>query len=228
MKVLEEYKTIKKIKEGYSLARIGDGEFFNIILRKKDINKLQKFDNQLRDKLLIIFSVPLNNLMIGIPRMDNPKPWVRNFTSEFSKFISNKPANDKTIWSSAFFSRPSLVGKSKQEYFDEVKSIWKDREIVLVNFNRDLLNHDLFMSCSIDFIEITRKNCFNDYHDILKSCKKHFGKNKLFLVSAGPTATCLAYDLTLKGEQVVDIGHIAFEYSLWKNEELEFSVSWYR
>jgi len=216
--VLDEYKTIDKIKEGYSLARYGDGEFFRLLRSSKGISKLQKFDEKLKEKLFIVFSKPLEKLLIGIPRMDKPKQWVINFNNGFSKFISDKRARKESIFVSAFVSRPSLVGRDTQEYFDKVKSIWKKREIVLINFNSSLLDHYLFEGCVVDFIQISRRNCFDDYDNIHGKCKKFYNRGKIFLASAGPSATCLAYDLTLDKEQCIDIGQIAFEYSLFKNE----------
>ena len=216
--ILDEYKTVDKIKEGYSLARYGDGEFFRLLRSSKGISKLQKFDEKLKEKLFAVFSKPLEKLLIGIPRMDRPKPWVINFNSGFSKFISDKRAYQASVFVSAFVSRPSLVGRDTQEYFDKVKSIWRDRRIVLINFNPNLLDHYFFKGCDINFIKISRRNCFDDYDSIYSRCKKFYNQKKIFLASAGPTATCLAYDLTSDGEQCVDMGQIAFEYSLFKNE----------
>jgi len=216
--VLDEYKTIDKIKEGYSLARYGDGEFFCLLRSSKGISKLQKFDEGLKEKLFTVFSKPLKKLLIGIPRMDKPKQWVINFNNNFSKFIADKRAYKESTFVSAFISRPSLVGRDTQEYFDKVKSIWKNKEIVLINFNSDILSHDLFKGCDVNFIKISRRDCFDDYDDIRSECKKFYNRKKIFISSAGPTATCLAYDLTSNGEQCIDIGQIAFEYSLFKNE----------
>jgi len=218
MLVLNEYETIDKIKQGYSLARYGDGEFFNLLLLSKSIHKLQKFDEKLKEKLSIIFSNPLDKLLIGIPRMQDPKPWVIKFNKEFSKFIFDKTAYKKSTFVSAFMSRPSVVGLDNQEYFDEIKSIWKDKEIVLINFNNDILEHSLFAECVVNFIKVSRRDCFDNYDSIYSECKKFYNTGKMFLVSAGPTATCLSYDITFDGEQCVDIGQIAFEYSLFKNE----------
>jgi len=218
MLILNEYKTIDKMKEGYSLARYGDGEFFRLLRSPKGISKLQKFDERLKEKLFTVFSKPLEKLLIGIPRMDKPKQWVMNFNKGFSKFISDKRAYRESVFVSAFVSRPSLVGRDTQEYFDKVKSIWKDRKIVLINFNPNLLDHYFFKGHDINFIKISRRDCFDDYDSIYSECKKLYSQKKIFLASAGPTATCLAYDLTSNGEQCIDIGQIAFEYSLFKNE----------
>ena len=44
-------------------------------------------------------------------------------------------------------------------------------------------------------------------HTILDECLKE-SPDKLFLLSAGPTATILAYDLAQRGYQALDIGHL--------------------
>lgn len=46
---------------------------------------------------------------------------------------------------------------------------------------------------------------------IVEAVKKQ-KKECVFLISLGPTATILAYDLTRLGYQAIDIGHIDVEY----------------
>jgi len=217
MNILNEYETIEKLKNGYSIARFGDGEFFNIIQNRKPINKMQEYDNLLREKLLSIFDDPLDDLLIGIPRMDKPNKWVSNFHKEFSKFIINKNVYNKSIFASAFISRPHMIGISNSEYFEELKSIWYERYVVIVNFNERIILHELFDNCYVKYIKIERKNCFSDYEFILDKCSKYFKEDVLFLISAGPTATCLAYDICKNIEQVIDIGQIVFEHLISKH-----------
>lgn len=216
MNILDEYKTIELLKEGYSLSRFGDGEFFNIIQNKKSINKLQEYHVDLRKKLLNIFDNPLKDLLIGIPRMDNPNKWVLQFNKEFSKFIIDKEAYDKSLFVSAFISRPHMVGNSNFSYFEELKSIWYERDVVIINFNENIILHELFNNCYVKYIKIERRNCFSDYDYILDKCKQYFKEDVLFLVSAGPTASCLSYDICSYQEQCIDIGQIVFEYFISK------------
>lgn len=217
--VLNEHQTIEKIKEGYSLSRYGDGEFLHLLEDNKPILKLQNFDINLKKKLIKVFTEPLEKLLIGIPRMDEPKKWVVTFHKKFTKFISNKQAETGSIFVSAFISRPCLVGNNTQNYFDKVKTIWSNREVILINFNRNLCNHYMFNNCNPTFIQVERRNCFSDYVSILNECKKFYKQQRLFLISAGPTATCLSYDLTLDNEQCIDIGQIALEYSVFNEEK---------
>lgn len=219
IKILTEEQTIDKIKEGYSVSRLGDGEFIRIILENRGISRLQSFDPIMRKKLINIINNPVKKLMIGIPPRNCKRGWIKIFHKKFFKFISGREI-EKNIFASAFFSRPSVViNKSTDTYFKKIMSIWNNRKIVLINFNNDLINHHLFKKCKIDFIEIPRNDCFKVYSEVFDKCKKFYNRKRIFLLSAGPMATCMTYDLTCDGEQAIDIGQIALEYSLFKKEK---------
>jgi hypothetical protein len=53
-------------------------------------------------------------------------------------------------------------------------------------------------------IDIPPLNAFDKYDIILNDCRKHLKENKLFIIAAGATATILAYNLSLLGEQALD------------------------
>ena len=206
-----------KIKEGYSLSRYGDGEFK--MMRGSSITNMQVYDENLKRGLLKVFESPLKKLLVGIPDPLCTRPYVEGFHKKFDNFIQNKAAKEKSIFVSSFFFRPNLINMDSNKYFDMIKNIWKDREIVLVNFNIDLLDHFLFCdSTPTAFIPISRNNCYKMYESIMYTCRKFYNQNILFIISAGPAATCLAYDICSEGEQALDVGGIAFEYSLFKKE----------
>lgn len=218
MIILNEEDTIDLIKKGKSISRFGDGEFIRVVLEGRDISKLQSYNPFMRKKLMEVIINPVKNLMIGIPRTEIKKGWIKHFHRKFVKFITGKKIENNTF-ASAFFSRPSMVNRSNDEYFKKVMSIWNDKKIVLINFNKNLVKHHLFKNCKIDFIKISRNDCFSSYDKIWEQCKNFYNQKRLFLISAGPTATCLAYDLTRDGEWAIDIGQIALEYSLYKKEK---------
>ncbi len=56
------------------------------------------------------------------------------------------------------------------------------------------------------------KNAFDKYDRILSMVEKSVLKDELALISLGPTATVLAYDLARCGIQALDIGQIDNEY----------------
>ena len=212
----EESFILEHFKKGYSMSRYGDGEFK--MMRGSDIKNMQKYDDELNQKLLKVFEQPLKKLLIGVPDPLCTRSYVEGFHKRFDKFIQDKPAKEKSIFISSFFSRPSLINKDSNAYFDTIKNIWRNKVIVLVNFNPSLPEHFLFRSSHCFFIQISRNNCFAEYERIMDSCREFYSQNRMFVLSAGPTATCLAYDICLEGEQALDMGGIAFEYSLFKEE----------
>ena len=108
-----------------------------------------------------------------------------------------------------------IKDKSKVEKrFNLVKSLWNNREVVIVEGEKSRLGigNDLFNGCkSIERIICPSINAFSKYDEIFKEVKKQ-DKSKLILIALGPTATILAYDLSNEGYQAIDIGHIDIEY----------------
>lgn len=226
--ILSEDETIRRIvEEGYSISRYGDGEFKLMLERK--MNFFQKNDELLAQKLREVICEKEDSLklLIGIPRSIND---VNEYTSQAQKFW-------KAFWSKEFNSiRPYLIrkeycntnltrpymdykNKNKQlmhDKFEKVKSIWSGRDIVIIEGEKTMLGvgNDLFDNCkSVERIICPAKNAFEKYEQILNEAKK-VSKDKMFLISLGPTATILACDLTRSGYQAIDTGHIDIEY-MW-------------
>ena len=91
------------------------------------------------------------------------------------------------------------------------------RDVILVEGERTKqgIGNDLFNNTkSIKRIICPRKNSFQVYNKILNTILK-FNKKYLILISLGPNATILSYDLCKIGYQAVDIGHINLEYKFF-------------
>ena len=100
-------------------------------------------------------------------------------------------------------------------WFKNFKQIWNDKDILLIEGSKSKLgiNNDLFSNAkSVERIIAPSKNAFDKYDEILAVIKERC-KGKLVLLSLGPTATVLAYDLCKKGIRALDIGHIQLEYN---------------
>ena len=82
--------------------------------------------------------------------------------------------------------------------FNKLKSLWDSRDLVVVEGEKSRMGigNNLFSnSNSIKRIICPSKNSFSKYKEILESVKE-YEKDKLILISLGPTATFLAYDLS--------------------------------
>ena len=225
-KILSDEKTIELINNGYSIARFGDGEFkwaFNI--------KQQSFqsDNQLLSNRLKEIMSQYNsssNILLGIPYglMD-----ISQYTKRARRYwkafyvkhhrIVNSFINDKLVYCNTNLTRPyfDYINKDEKiirERFELIKKIWDKKDIYIIEgentklgVRNDLLNN----VSSIKRIICPAINAFDKYEKILE-CAKKIPKNKTILISLGPTATVLAWDLSQEGYHAIDTGHIDIEY----------------
>ena len=223
--ILNNFQTINKIaNEGYSIARICDGEFF--LMLKDQGFTFQSIDNSLSARLFEVLNSQEEKLLIGIPRVfgkhdldfrtNRSKQWWNTYLLNYrKKWYDNLDFNK--IYGSGFFTRNYIAVEDKsnsKKYFDEVRRIWADRDILLIEgkFSRLGIGNDLFDNVkSMKRILCPNENAFDKYREILEEAKKQ-DKSKLVLIALGPTATILAYDLYKLGYQTVDVGHIDIEY----------------
>ena len=107
-------------------------------------------------------------------------------------------------------------------YAKRLKEIWKNRDVVLLEGReaRIGVGNDLFDGAkSISRILFCpTRNAFNKYAQIL-SAFDGVNSDALILISLGPTATVLAYDLCKRGYQAIDFGHISEEYECFLRRE---------
>lgn len=117
----------------------------------------------------------------------------------------------------AYLTRPYIMMRDKShagEDFRELKSLWEKRDCVIVegSYTRMGVGNDLFDNAnSIERIICPSENAWDAYDRILEAVKS-VDKDKLIVISLGPAATVLAYDLHKLGYQALDIGHIDNEY----------------
>jgi len=215
----------KIISERSSLVRFGDGEFS--IMRGGGIH-FQKPSKALASKLIAALQSSDNALLVALPDcFGTLVPFESHVAMFWRKWLVKKRLDlykildlDKTYYS-AFFTRVFMPYKKTPEhyahcaqYFERCKKIWLDRKLVICEGEGTrfgVLNDLLNGAQNTSRILCPATNAFDRYPEILSACEKH-PKDTLFLIALGPTATALAYDLFLRGYQVIDIGHLDVEY----------------
>ena len=220
--VMNTDETLKRIiNDRCSVSRFGDGEFSLIY---GESLKFQINSPEISKRLREILISNKKNHIVCIPNVfenmewgtDNArKYWMKYLNLNRSKIY--KIINMNKIYYDTQVTRLyiDIKDKSKVENrFNLVKSLWNNREVVIVEGEKSRLGigNDLFNGCkSIERIICPSINAFSKYDEILKEVKKQ-DKSKLILIALGPTATILAYDLANAGYQAIDIGHIDIEY----------------
>jgi glycosyltransferase family protein len=225
--IIKEEGTLDEIiNHNKSISRFGDGEVDFIFGRNIGY---QRYNKKLVKRLKEILKSDLENLLIGI-NLPYKKRDKINYTEKRKKhfyywFKRNKFRVLKLLkknkkYYSSLISRFYIGLKDKSnasKIIEKLKKIWRGRDIVIVEGDKSRLGvgNDLFNnSKSIKRILCPSINAFNLYDKILKSVLK-VNKKSLIIIALGPTATVLAYDLSLYGYQAIDIGHADIEYELY-------------
>src|SRR5205085_1536863 len=98
---------------------------------------------------------------------------------------------------------------------------WDDKQVVLIEGSKSRLgvgNNMFKNAASLSRILGPAENAYSRHNEILAAAKKA-DKGKLILLSLGPAAKVLAYDLFKAGYRVVDICHVDMEYEMYLRKE---------
>lgn len=215
-------RTLEFIQENkISLIRFGDGEIN--LLSGKSIY-FQDFDKDIYDDFMKILNSNSERIIIGISDNLNFKTkaplytkwhWANHYV--VNKDVYVKHFDNKKIYANANFSRPFTNNydyKKSSNYFESFKEMLSNKSILIVEgkHTRNGLGNDLFKSAKI----VKRIICppYNAYNKIslieIEVINNY--NHDLILVSLGPSAKILIYNLALKGFWALDIGQIDSEY----------------
>lgn len=224
IKILSTEESIDYLlKESGSISRYGDGEL--TIILGGDIH-FQKYNKELAKRLKEILSInEVNGFKVGIPISINNTKEYDCYTANFweSNMLTGRMhwhrlCNRNKTYLNASFTWCYMDYKNKKEairLFNKIPLIWHHKNILIVEGEKSKLgvNNSLFNNAkSIKRIICPSNNAFDNYNDIYHSILSLSDKFDLILVSLGPTATVLSYDLFKKGIRTIDIGHINKEY----------------
>lgn len=219
--VIDEERTLEKLLHDKAcLSRFGDGEIAIIFGRSI---YFQKYQAQLSIKLRRILKMgSTDDFLVGIPNFTTLKqkqPTSLEYWCQVERLFQHLSEPGKTYYSS-FVTRPfgAKNAKNPAVYLENFKKIWRDRSLILINWDPAIVQHPLFRDCcSCRFIPCRRQHAFLDYQRLKTKILESADKHSVILLSAGPTATVLAYDLWEKGFQTLDIGHFSRVYKWLKN-----------
>jgi hypothetical protein len=219
VKTIDE--TIDKLVSGnLSLARYGDGEFLLCLDRPISF---QKNNKELRKRLVEILTTPNNpHCLIAISefRTERLTPFWKQFWFENIEDIATM------LIPSATYYNQSVTREVKLHHIEKMKTIWDNRFVIFVvgKGSRFDVQHELFSAISGSSVLFGLPvNAWDNYDDLLKEVTTEAGKHSqpLVICALGPTATAMAFDLSLKGIQALDLGHLTNLYDRMKyNKEL--------
>lgn len=235
LNILNTNETLREIIDNKkSISRYGDGEFdiiFNYLRYSHNKCGFQTYSSQLAIRLIeILKAEPLNNHLIGLSGgigsvgvrkfiWEDIRYW-QNYLRQHLNHIHTIISIERKYGDSNFtrFYMPLRDKKNVKSYVNELKRIWANRDVLIIEgcMTRMGVNNDLLLGAkSIRRILAPTKDAFSKYDVILETVISYLKTrdiNCIVLVSLGPTATVLTYDLAKAGYQAIDTGHIDLEY----------------
>ena len=205
------------INDNCSIARYGDGEIGLIFGRELGF---QKHDKELSARLAeVLKSNDSDKMLVGISEWifysdfgGYPEYRVHNLRSILSLLLPGKTYYSADI---SRFYKSTDDGKEALKQIGLLKSIWDSRNITLIEGEKSRMGvgNDLFDNAkSIQRILCPAESAFSYYQEIFQTAVEKASKDDIVLISLGPTASVLAYDLFNAGFQAIDIGHADISY----------------
>lgn len=206
-KVMSIENTLELLNSGYSLSRIGDGEY-NLCFNQSI--SFQKSNIDLNKKLRLLLKIGRDDgikYLAGIPRL---KYNGKTFWGEF--WFSHLPQISKLLNNKIEYADLGISRHIELFHLDELQMIWYEKNVMFIygkNSKFDV-NHDIFKSINYKLIlESSNNNAFDEIHNILYQVNERKNSIDLILIALGPTASVLAYDICVKFQiQAIDIGHL--------------------
>lgn len=227
--ILNSIDSIKYIIEHKcSVSRFGDGEF--IMLLGGGYDDYQGADQKLAKRLKeVLVSTDAPNHIVGLPmplkHTIGLRPSSRDFWDYFTlrKGVSLLPyLSTSRLYIDTQLSRFYMMYTDKSHCGNQLnllKAIWNNQDVVIIEGakSRTGIGNDLYDNVkSLSRILGPATDAFSMYDEMLEAIVKHVSKDNLILLSYGPTATILAYDLAKLGYWAIDIGHLDIEYEWFK------------
>ncbi|NBX79184.1 MAG: DUF1792 domain-containing protein [Flavobacteriales bacterium] len=205
-------KTISDLVEkNMSITRFGDGEYH--LCLGKSIG-FQEFTFRLGFRMFKILSDSKSeSCMIGIIpyQLNGINEYSTDFWYENIDYVL-KFFNKNTLYYNARITR-----ELTNENIMHLKKAWEKRDVIFITGkgSRFSENHTIFDNvASKQSLFTTARNAWSDYNQTYKNvliAAKSIS-NPIVICAIGPTASILAYDLSIINIQCLDIGHITNIY----------------
>lgn len=225
-KVLDIQQSLDYILEHHtSVIRYGDGEMD--IMMGHGI-PYQDYDETLAEQLRSMIQlesspellVCLSDVFEGLERYNSEsvnfwKKHLEHYKDAYQQYCT------ASFYGSTFISRPYMDLKDKTTsvaHFEKLKQLWDERDILIVEGenSRSGVGNDLFDNAqSVERIICPSRNAYGKVQVIQETVEK-YADGKLVFLMLGPTAKVLAYHLSQKGIQAIDLGHVDSEYEWFK------------
>lgn len=238
LKIMDSFESIQYIIDHRcSISRYGDGELALIWGERIGFQEVnEKLVKALKH---VLQATDAPNHIVGIPYyLKNVDGTVKITRAFWGDFIRKFGKSLRPLLSSNRTYIDTQISRFYIEYYDRdrstrqlqmLKRIWDGRYVVIIegNQSRTGVGNDLYDNAkSLQRILGYSTNGYSHYEKMLDAITSHVKpeEGKLIILSYGPTATILAYDLAKLGYQAVDIGHLDIEYEWYQRGDMNGGV----
>lgn len=199
--VRDEWATIRAVAGGYSIARFGDGELKMMhgcgYVREAGSPKLAA-------ELRGVLQNPHTACIVGVPTMDGNGPKYRNWIRHERRYAHLLKSH--IDYHSAFISRPdSAPWINCPQFLEIAERIWLCKRVaVLCEPDNSILRVVRRRAREVLHVECPSAGAYLRIDEFEEALMRSTAE--VVVMSAGPTATCLANRLAGRGLQAVDIG----------------------
>ncbi len=236
LKILDTQSSIQHLlNTNDSISRFGDGEM-NILMGGSI--HFQEYNYDLSKRLKEVLTSPnKKGFKIGIPLAINNVKGYKKASADFwnmnmdtgrmhwFRFCSLNRTYLNASLTRCFYDYEDKT--NSKLWFEQIIKIWNQKKILIVEGRNSKLgvNNSLFSNAqTIERIIAPSENAWSIYHSLLAKIKTVANNYDIILVSLGPTASILSYDMVGYCNQIIDIGHLNVEYkSYLAHGGLEFN-----
>ncbi len=199
-KVHDEWATLRKLQEGFSIARFGDGEL-KMATGKEYVREPK--NRAMARELISILEKPHANCLVGIWSLNPESPKYASLVRHKERFRA--VLSPKVEYYSSLISRPdSAPWIRTREYALEFQKLWTGKNVVLVCEAESGARRAVRTAHDLTVYECPSYRAYrliDDMESVIAAAKPDIA-----ILSCGPTATCLANRLSKRGIQAIDFG----------------------
>jgi hypothetical protein len=210
-KVFGEHETIRAVRKGRSLARLGDGE---IKIAFGHGYSREPKNPKLTEEIRTVLFTPNDGCLVGIPTMDPEGIRYWNWSRHEARY-AGLLSDSKVRYYSAFIARPECAQWiDNKEYVLSVAALWKDKHVAVVcEADGSMLWAVNYGAAKVSHIECPFREAYRVIDDLEQAVAN--ARPDIAILAVGPTATCLANRLQARGIQAVDLGSGGKFYTRW-------------
>lgn len=213
--ILSDRETMQYLKDNdVGISRFGDGELAylfgggtsheksNSLLSNQIRNILREYNNEIAETDVIV-GLPIS-LTLG--DMYEERNGSKEYWQYYKKYSMVPFLGTDVVYASPFcFRLDSIDHSNKEEHLAMIKSLLDEKQIIYVSDGRSLDSIEVNEN-----IKIPSENAFTNRQEIIAEItnKAQLYSNVVVLLSAGVTATCLAYELSRNGIRTYDVGKL--------------------